>query len=358
LDDNPTMDPLRLGYDAWFAERAAGLLVEGRSAARVTAVDRGAYLVRVPKGEIPAEPSGRMLFQAESQADLPSVGDWVAVQVHSGGTAAVIHAIWPRRSFLRRKQAGETIDHQMIAANIDSAFVVQSCHYDFNLRRLDRYLVMAADGGVEPVILLTKTDLVSADAVQRMRGEIRRHAAAPRVLDLSSRSGAGLDTFREALMPGKTYCLLGSSGVGKTTLINRLMGEETFETGAVSQSGEGRHVTSRRQLVPLPGGALLVDTPGMRELGLVAAGEGLQRHFDRIAALAAQCRFADCSHGGEPGCAVQAAMAGGDLEPEHYANFLKLKQESDFHARSHAERRKRDKAFGRMCKAVVKRIRK
>lgn len=264
----------------------------------------------------------------------------------------------PRKTFLRRKRAGEGVDFQMIAANIDIAFVVQSCHFDFNLRRLDRYLVMATDGRVEPMVLLTKTDLISHDELEQTLAAIRRSGVTARMLTLSNVTGAGFNEFRRILMPGRTCCLLGSSGVGKTTLINRLTGHDTFDTKVVSASGEGTHATARRQLIILEQGAMLIDTPGMRELGLLDAAAGVDQSFEDISALSANCRYADCSHGQEPGCAVLSAIAKGDISEDRYHSYLKLKKESEYHAMSYADKRKKDRAFGRFIKSVTKHMRK
>lgn len=321
--------------------------------ARVSAVDRGAYLIRNEAGEVPAELAGRLSYQTDAPADLPCVGDWVAVQYYDGGAAAIIHGVFPRKTFLRRKSAGDTVDLQMIAANIDTAFIVVSCRFDFNPRRLDRYLVMAADGRVEPVVVLTKTDLVTPGELQQKFAAVSA-ATAARAIGVSSVTGEGFDGFRQALSPGKTYCLLGSSGVGKTTLINRLMGREVFDTRAVSATGEGTHTTSRRQLIVLDQGAMLVDTPGMRELGLVGADGGLSAGFDDLATLSALCRFADCRHENEPGCAVRAALERGELDEDRYGSYQKLKKESAYYGMSYLEKRKKDKAFGRFIKSVKK----
>jgi ribosome biogenesis GTPase len=325
----------------------------------VTAVDRGRYVVRNEHGEVPAEPTGKFLHAAASSVDMPCVGDWVCVQYHDAESHASIHDVVPRRSFLRRKSPGKNIDFQMIAANIDVAFIVQSCHFDFNVRRLERYLVMVNEGQIEPVVLLTKTDLVSAAELERMLANIRAAGIAARIITLSNATGEGVEQVRDVMLPGRTYCLLGSSGVGKTTLINRLSGRDTLETAAVSGTGEGRHTTTRRHLVVLDNGALLIDMPGMRELGMLlpgnlGAGSGLDESFADIMVLAGRCRFADCGHTNEPGCAIRKAIESGELNPEHYRSYLKLKAESDFNEMSYVDKRKKDKAFGKMIKTVLK----
>ena len=276
-------------------------------------------------------------------------------QYYDNDTAAVIHRVFPRKTYLRRKTAGENIDYQMIAANIDIAYIVQSCHFDFNPHRLDRYLVMAADGHVEPIVILTKTDLISPDELDQ-KIEIIRSVTKAKVIALSNITGIGFDEFRQTLSMGKTYCLLGSSGVGKTTLINGLMGREAFNTKTVSGTGEGTHTTSRRHLIVLSQGAMLIDTPGMRELGIVGAGEGVNIGFEEFVALSAKCRYANCSHEHEPGCAVRAAAKNGELSEDRYSSYLKLKKESEYYEMSYLDKRKKDKAFGRFIKSVKKQI--
>jgi ribosome biogenesis GTPase len=344
-----------LGFDQWFEALAAEFRQEGCGFARISAVDRGSYLIKNESGEVPAELTGKLSYQIANSVDLPCVGDWVTAQYYNNDTEAIIHRAFPRKTFLRRKTAGENIDYQMIAANIDTAFIIQSCHFDFNPHRLDRYLVMATDGHVEPIVILTKTDLITQDELDQKLAIINS-VNKSRVFALSNITGIGFDEFRQTLSPGRTYCLLGSSGVGKTTLINRLIGQEAYNTKAVSDTGEGTHTTSRRQLIVLSQGAMLIDTPGMRELGIIGASDGVNMSFEEFAVLSENCRYLNCSHEHEPGCAVRAAVKRGELSEDRYSSYIKLKKESEHYEMSYLDKRKKDKAFGKFIKTAKKQM--
>lgn len=344
-----------LGFDEWFQQKREELHDPECSVARVTAVDRDRYLVRNEKMEVPAEISGKLMFSAGSGEDLPCVGDFALVRYHNADTFAIIHGLFPRKSVLQRKSAGKKIEYQQIASNIDFAFIVQSCDFDFNLRRLERYLVMANEGRIEPVIILSKTDMIGPADLDRMISEIRQAGIGAGVISLSSVTGLGLDEVRQALRKGKTYCLLGSSGVGKTTLLNKLMGREAFETNTVrGKDGKGRHTTARRQLIVLNGGAMFIDNPGMRELGIIGAGAGIDESFADIRELSGRCRFNDCTHTRESGCSVLAAIENGELSRDRYRSFIKLVRESEYHRMSYVDKRKKDRKFGRFVKSVLK----
>ena len=345
-----------LGWSGWFARRTE--LEPGEALARVAAVDRNGLLLADEAGFFRGRLAGSFLHRYRLAHQLPCVGDWVRLEKPSGEDRGIVHGLVKRKTALRRKAAGDAVAYQMIAANLDTVVIVQSCHFDFNLKRLERYLVMVMEGGADPWILLTKTDLVTPAIVAAQVEEIRSAGITAPVILLSNVTRKGMDTLTSLLEAGKTYCFVGSSGVGKSTLINHLAGREIQETRTVSGTGEGRHTTVRRELIRLEGGALVIDNPGMREFGIVGAEEGMEAGFPDIAARAAQCRYRDCGHTGEPGCAVVAAVASGGISREHYENYLKLRNESEFHDMSYSEKRKKDKDFGRFIKSAKKSLKR
>ncbi|MDI6809064.1 MAG: ribosome small subunit-dependent GTPase A [Candidatus Eisenbacteria bacterium] len=355
LDSSRDMELRDLGFDQWFREKQEELQKPDCSVARVTAVNRNNYLVRNENNELLAELAGSLAFSSESSMDFPSVGDWAFVQYCNSDTFAIIHELLPRKSVLRRKTPGKKIDYQVIASNIDVAFIVQSCDHDFSLRRLERYLVMVNEGRIAPMFLLTKSDLASPADVQQRMSEVRQANINCTAIALSNKTGFGLDQVRKVLEKGKTYCLLGSSGVGKTALLNNLIGSELFKTNKVRRKdGKGRHTTARRQLTILDDGAMLIDTPGMRELGNIAVTAGIDETFADIHELSKSCRFTDCAHTTETGCSLLMAVESGELSEARYQSYLKLLKESEYHEMSYVEKRKKDKAFGRFIKSAMK----
>lgn len=349
-------DLLRLGWNEWFEERAE--CGPEATLARVIAVDRNSLLVMDQTETFRAKLTGSYHYQHRRLQDLPCVGDWVCVAKPEREETGRVHTLLERKTVLRRKTAGDAVDYQMIAANMDYVMIVQSCHNDFNLKRLERYLVMVRDGGAEPCILLAKTDLVEPDVLASQVAEIAAAGITAPVLTLSNVTLEGVEAFNRTLLPAKTYCFVGSSGVGKSTIINQLIGREMLLTGDISETGEGMHTTVRRELIILGNGALVIDNPGMREFGIVGAQSGMVESFADITELASGCRFNDCSHANEPGCAVREAVKSGEMKQEHYDNFIKLSGESKFNQMSYSEKRRKDRAFGKFLKSAKKDLKK
>lgn len=330
------MDLQSLGFTVSVAEAFAPYDREGFAAGRVSSAHTHVYRVLTERGEVLAEVSGRLRHDAGGPHDFPVVGDWVALEVRPEGGRATIRAVLPRWSRFCRKVPGSVTEQQVVAANVDSVFLVAGLDGDFNPRRLERALVLAGESGARPVVVLNKADLGTGE-------ERRREAAAVApgvpIHVVSARTGEGLDALEPYLGRGRTVALLGSSGVGKSTLVNRLLGDGDRPTAEVRAGDDrGRHTTSHRELVVLPGGGLIVDTPGLREIRLWGGEEGLGEAFPDIRELAAACRFRDCRHESEPGCAVLEALAEGGLAAERLASYRKLAAEQRQFALRHHER--------------------
>lgn len=313
------------GWDSSFAASFEPHARAGLRAARVTADLGPALRLVTEEGERWGAPSGRLRHAAHSRADLPAVGDWVAIGAQDG-EPAMIHALLPRRTCFARQAAGGATVRQVVAANVDTAFLVCGLDGDFNPRRIERALLLCFESGAAPVLVLNKAD-ACADVQSRLR-EVERLSQGVPVIVVSALEGHGLAALRAWLVPRRTVALLGSSGVGKSTLTNRLLGEQRQAVGAVRASDDrGRHTTTRRELVALPCGTLLLDTPGLRELALWGGDQSLRATFDDVAGLAAGCAFSDCTHAREPRCAVRAAVADGSLPAERLASWFKLQAE-------------------------------
>lgn len=321
----PQVSLLDLGWSDFFARQFTEHEADGFRPGRVLCQEKRRYLVHDGTGELAAELSGRLRHEAEQHRRFPAVGDWVAFSPH-GEDRATIHALLPRRTSFSRKDPGERTVEQVIAANVDTVFLVAGLGQELNPRRIERYVTVMLGSGATPVIILNKTDLCLdlAAAVARL-GPV---AAGIAVHPVSAIAGTGLDALKLYLRSGETIAFVGSSGVGKSSLINRLLGTDRQETGEIrSSDGQGRHITTRRELIPIPEGGLLMDTPGMRELQLWSDEQDLETAFEDVDALARQCRFRDCRHKDEPGCAVRAALETGSLAPERLDNYEKLQHE-------------------------------
>jgi ribosome biogenesis GTPase len=339
-----------LGWDESFADSFQPHVSSGLVPARVALEHKHVYELLSPHGALNAHCTGRLLHASTSRSDLPAVGDWVAVRLRPGEDHADIHVVLPRRSKFSRRAAGDADAEQIVAANIDTVFLVAGLDRDFNLRRIERYLAIAWDSGAQPVIVLNKADL-HLDP-ESARSEVAAIAPAVPVIPLSAARGEGLDALAPWLGEGRTIALLGSSGAGKSTLVNALLGETRQLTNVVSDAdGKGRHTTTRRELIVAPDGTLVIDTPGMRELQLWDLdASALETTFDDVATIARGCRFADCRHDGEPGCAIRAALEDGSLAGDRWRSFLKLQREQAYAAR------RADPRLARASRDVWKRI--
>jgi ribosome biogenesis GTPase / thiamine phosphate phosphatase len=341
----------RLGWDSAWAASFESLSVGPSRPGRIAVQHRGSYVVATERGDVWAHVPGRSLHLARDGSDLPVVGDWVALTGGDAGDSALISAILPRRSCLERKEAWEATKVQVIAANIDWIFITTALDGDLNVRRIERYLTTAWASGAQPAIVLTKADLhPDPEAVPL---EVGRVAPGVPIHVTSSVDGLGLDELAAYATDGTTVALLGSSGVGKSTLVNHLLGKEVQATREVREDGKGRHTTARKELLATPQGGVLLDTPGMRELQLWSADDGLSETFQDVATLGESCRFRDCSHETEPGCAVLAALASGTLERARLDSWRKLQRELD-----HLQRKQDKRAAAEASKAFRDRQRR
>jgi len=322
--------------------------------ARVTTEYKGAYKVKNENGEFLAKVTGKQMFVASSREDFPAVGDWVVID-QLPENQAVIKEILPRKTIIKRRSV-DGDGAQIIATNIDVAFVVESVgNRDFNLNRFERYFAIAQDGGIKPAIIINKIDLIASEELNEKLNQIKNRFPNIDIITTSTVKNEGLDELKNYIEKDKTYCFLGSSGVGKSSLINKLLGKDLIKTEDVSSySGRGKHVTTNRQMYFLDSGGIVIDNPGMREIGMANVAEGIDNFFNEISKIAKNCKYRDCTHTHESGCAVLNAVECGKIDKEKYSNYIALKKESEYYEMSEMEKRQKDKNFGKFINKAKK----
>lgn len=321
---------------------------------RVITEHKERYIVKNAEAEYDAEILGNLRYSAQDRSDFPAVGDWVAFMIFDE-TKALIYAIFPRKTTIERQAVGKYAEKQIIATNIDFAFIVQAVDRDFNINRIERYLTICYASGISPIILLNKIDLIEEDVLSEIVQTTQKRVLDVPIISISNEKNIGIEQLKSEMALGKSYCLLGSSGVGKSTLSNNLSGKAQMEIGEISEhSNRGKHVTSRRELIILDNGAILIDNPGMREVGIADSSGGLERTFELIEALSEDCKFSDCTHTQEMGCAVLEVLESGELDEHSYKNYMRMLREKEHFESTKAEKRKKGKEFSKMVKQVMK----
>jgi len=343
-----------LGYNNHFEKFRVENNLKSFETGRIISEHKERYIVKTATAEYEAEITGNLRFTAKSREDFPAVGDWVSIITYDSATA-IIHNILPRFSTIKRQAIGQYGEIQIIATNIDFAFIVQAVDRDFNINRLERYLTICNSSGVKPIIVLSKIDLISQIRTQEIIESIQARIKDIPVVAISNETMNGYETISSLIEKGKTYCMLGSSGVGKSSLLNNLSGTVLMKTDVISlHTNKGRHVTSHRELIVLENGGILIDNPGMREVGIADAAGGLELTFDAIFRLSQNCKFKDCTHLNESGCAVLEAVEKGELNKASYENYLKMEREKVHFELTVTEKRKKDKEFGKFLKNYKK----
>lgn len=320
---------------------------------RIIVEHKERYILQTAERTFNAEITGNLRFSADSRADFPAVGDWVRFMKMDDENAIIVE-IFPRYSVLERQAVAKTGEIQIIATNIDCAFLVQAVGHDINLKRLERYLTLCYSAKILPIIVLTKIDLITDEEIKNVKKQISERIKNVPILTISNQTHAGYTELEALMIPQLTYCFIGSSGVGKSTIVNQLKNEEVLQTKSISTStNKGRHTTSHRELFILPNQSIVIDTPGMREVGVTDQIQGIEMTYNHINDLALECRFSDCTHTNETGCAVLAAIDEGELSVEVYENYQKLKREQEHFSSTVHEKRQKDKEFGKMIKTVL-----
>ncbi|MDF0709059.1 ribosome small subunit-dependent GTPase A [Flagellimonas okinawensis] len=336
---NDKIDKLRIQHD-----------LSNFEIGRVISEHKERYIVKTEKGEFDAEITGNLRYTARTREDFPAVGDWVAISEYDENKV-LIHSIVPRKTIIARQAVGKQGEKQIIATNIDFAFIVQAVDNNFNINRLERYLTICNASHVKPIIVLNKIDLINDTALTALMKEIQKRVKQVPIISISNKSKKGIEGLNEYIVMGKTYCLLGSSGVGKSSLLNNLSGKQLMKTNTISAStNKGRHVTSHRELIVLENGGIIIDNPGTREVGIADSVGGLDKTFEKLIELAKNCRFKDCTHTIEVDCAVIAAVQHKKMDKLFYENYIKMKREKEHFESTVAEKRKKDKDFGKMVK--------
>jgi len=321
---------------------------------RIISEHKERYIVKTTDKECEGEIIGNLRYSANGRFDFPAVGDWVAISEYDEDKV-LIHFVFKRKTILERQAVGKQGEKQIIATNVDFAFIVQAVDRDFNINRIERYLTICNTSKVKPIIILNKIDLIENTELTKMISNVQDRIKQVPIITISNETLIGIERLKESIIKGKTYCLLGSSGVGKSTLLNNLAEKQLMKTKSISSSANrGRHVTTHRELLVLENGGILIDNPGMREIGITDSTSGLETTFETILELSKECKYNDCTHTNEKGCAVSLAIESGEIDKSSYENYLKMEREKDHYEATIAERRKKDKSFAKMVNQVVR----
>ncbi|MCZ4694603.1 ribosome small subunit-dependent GTPase A [Ancylomarina euxinus] len=343
-----------LGYHTELENYRKDQNLDSFGVGRVISEHKERYIVKTTEKEYDGEIIGNLRFSASKRSDFPAVGDWVAISEYDEDKV-LIHAVFPRQTIIERQSVGKQGEKQIIASNIDYAFIVQAVDRDFSINRIERYLTICNTSKVKPIVILNKIDLVSEAELTKMISSLHERVHSAPILAISNESHKGIEELKQIIEKAKTYCLLGSSGVGKSTLLNHLLGKDLMRTAAISESSNrGRHITSHREMHILENGGIIIDNPGMREVGIADSASGLEITFETIVALSKRCKFKDCTHTTETGCVLVAALESGEIDSLSYENYLRMEREKEHFESTVAERRKKDKDFGKMIKNYKK----